>query len=82
VTRDIVGLLRQLYAIRLLVEGLIGELEAQAPPDPPDEPGAVPDGVCAHPEAQQVDASVMGGPPMVLCLACGAQRLGTAPGKA
>jgi len=79
VTRDLVGQLRQLYAMRLLVEGLIAELEAQAPPDEDENPPAGGDGVCPHPEANQVDASVMGGPPMVLCLACGAQRLGTAP---
>jgi hypothetical protein len=75
---DPVSLLRQLYAMRLLIEGLIGELEAHAPPD--EDEAHAPDG-CPHPEAQQVDASVMGGPPMVLCLACGAQRAGTAPGK-
>jgi len=80
VTRDLVGQLRQLYAMRLLIEGLIAELETQAPPD--EDETNPPAGGCPHPDPQQVDASVMGSPPMVLCLACGAQRLGTAPGKA
>jgi len=72
------NLLRQLYAMRLLLDGVIGELE---PLGPEDEAGAKKVEACPHPEDRQVDATVMGGPPMVLCLACGGQRVGTAPAR-
>jgi hypothetical protein len=77
---DMTNLLRQLYAMRLLLDGVIGELEPLAPED---EAGAGTKKIeaCPHPADRQVDASVMGGPPMVLCLACGAQRVGSAPAR-
>jgi len=79
--RDVTGWLRQLYAMRLLIDGIIGELEPLAQDDPnPVEESPLPT-ACSHPPERQVDASVMGGPPMVLCLACGTQRMGSAPAR-
>jgi len=67
----LVEMLPALYAMRILVDGLISAAEADArPPAPP-----VVDG-CPHPAARQVDASVLGGPPAVVCLECGRQRVG------
>jgi len=63
--------LPQLYAMRLLLDGVIGKFEQE---DPRLE--AV-DGTCPHPSARQVDATVLGGPPQVVCLVCGESRLGT-----
>jgi len=66
--------LPQLYAMRLLVDGLIAQIEQEVRADPmPDEGG------CRHPAERQVDASTLGGPPQVVCLLCGQQRLRTVP---
>jgi hypothetical protein len=63
--------LPQLYAMRVLIDGLITSLEQEVRSDQPD------DGSCRHPPERQVDATTLGGSPQVLCLVCGQQRLGT-----
>lgn len=69
-------LLSQLYATRHLIEGVIRNLEETAGLIPPPGP-SMPMDDCPHPPERQVNATVMGGPPMVVCLVCGQQRLGT-----
>ena len=67
-------LLPQLYAMRMLIEGVIVTLERARDAEVSSLPDA-----CPHPADRQVNATVMGGPPMVLCMVCGEQRIGTAP---
>lgn len=66
-------LLTPLYAMRLLLDSVIANVEQAAPVVLKVETGE-----CPHPEERQVNATVMGGPPEVICLVCGQQRLGTA----
>jgi hypothetical protein len=70
-------MLPTLYAMRILLDELITEAERGAAPPAlrADDDGTG----CPHPPARQLDASTLGGPPTILCLECGAQRLGVAP---
>jgi hypothetical protein len=65
-----VSQLTALYGIRMQVEALIQSVEADNPVVP------VPDDGCPHPAEKQVNATVMGGTPMILCTACGEERPG------
>ena len=69
-------MLPALYAMRILVEGLISSAEAEARQPTPPPPA---DGACPHPAERQMDATVLGGPSEVICLVCGRQRPGVAP---
>jgi hypothetical protein len=70
------GVLAQLYAMRLLLDGIIGDLEPlEATADAPTPE----DGSCPHPPERQIDASVLGGQATVLCLVCGLERPGVVP---
>ena len=68
-------MLPALLAMRVLVDGMIDQLEAAA--EAGRAPVAPADGSCPHPAERQVDATVLGGVPEVVCLVCGAQRVGT-----
>lgn len=66
-------LLQQLYGLRLILDGLIATVE--------QELGAAVGaasvvGACPHPPERQVDATVMGGEPKIMCLVCGTERAG------
>lgn len=61
------AILAQLHAVRMQIEALILQVEAQTQ-DVSQR--------CPHPEGKQVDASVMGQPRQIQCLACGETRPG------
>lgn len=63
--------LSHLYAMRLLLDGVIATVESDRVTTPTPD---VTD--CPHPSERQVNATVMGGPPTVVCLVCGKQRFG------
>jgi hypothetical protein len=70
-------MLATLYAMRLLLDEVIVEAERAAGRPAPEAPPT--EGECPHPPARQLDASTLGGPPTILCLECGQQRIGVAP---
>ena len=74
--------LAQLHAMRLILDGVITMLEqamVELHDEPPPAPSLADQSECPHPAERQVNATVMGGLPHVLCLVCGQQRPGTAP---
>jgi hypothetical protein len=72
------GVIPELYVLRGLLEAvsvqcdrIIDAVESvTGPPAPVDE------GACPHPPGRQIDATVLGGDPQILCLVCGQQRAG------
>lgn len=68
----------QLYAMRLLLDGVIERLE-ELEHQPDLAAGVDTGGTCPHPPEKQVNATTLGGVPQVLCLVCGEQRFGMAP---